>query len=227
MGEAKRRMAAQKLPDDIKTDIASCVRSVNVVLSGGGTCFFRQTVAAYVFHAVELPFKRQFGGMIYRCGPDPLWDIVAFCGPGNAGSIESHAYLGHAWLESNGCIVDFTVGDWQEQITGCIRLGAQYGGDDEDRPVNWTVPPLPSFFWRNAFELTRPWRHTGEPEIGEAWYGPLAHERGQELWIQDRLRSYVKHAESLLSPAIPPLLDNVRASRLKERVREFFNGEAG
>lgn len=219
MGDAKRRKAMHRIiPPDVRADIAKCVRSVNVMIHGGGTCFFRLVTAIEAFKALGIPATPQFGSMLYRAGPDPEWDVVAFCSYGNAGSFTDSAYLGHAWIEVEGCLVDFTVGDWRKQHEGCITLGAEMGVDDTDKLINWTAPLLPDFFWQDAHKLMCNWRSEGEPPLGEAWYGPLTYPKGTEREMKARLTTYMEHARGLLTPAIPHMLDNIAHLRIKERL---------
>jgi hypothetical protein len=49
-------------------------------------------------------------------------------------------FAGHAWLESDDQLVDFTVGDWREHFDELRR-------EREYRPIDWRAPPLPEFFW--------------------------------------------------------------------------------
>lgn len=218
MGEAKRRKASRLIiPNDVKADIARCVRSVNIEGGrGGGTCWFRQGAASVALHYLGIPNKRQFGGMVYRAGPDPMWDVVAFCSHNNMGAFTHDAYLGHAWIESDGDLIDFTVGDWKAQHDTCIALGAESGADSVDIPVNWTAPTLPDFFWSDIKKFRDDWRDMGEPPIGEAWYGPLAF--GITEPILGLLQKYIHHSMGILAPAIPHMLANIDRLHIKERL---------
>lgn len=223
MGEAKRRKARRAIPKDVRADIAKAVRTINVSLEGG-TCFFRQTVAAAAFYYLGISYERRFGSMLYRAGPDPDWDVVAFCSYYNAGAITPTGFLGHAWIESDEDLIDFTVGDWQWQIKGAIAVGAAAGEDRNDRPINWTAPPLPAFFWGSVHDFVNPWRQEGQPDLGTAWYGPLGLPKGEEMGVAGkRLRQYVNHATDILSPTFPYLHANLDALHVRERLLEGFS----
>src|SRR5262245_28147466 len=81
---------AMPVPDDIKTDIAKTVRSIDWGLIGGlegGLCLFRNMTGWLVLGMLEIPAMPALGGMIYRAGPYEHRDVVAFCGPGNVGTV--------------------------------------------------------------------------------------------------------------------------------------------
>ena len=50
--------------------------------------------------------------MLYRAGADPIRDVLAFCGPHNAGQLLDGHFLGHIWLEMDDELIDFSCGDW-------------------------------------------------------------------------------------------------------------------
>jgi hypothetical protein len=116
--------------------------------------------------------------MLYRAGPNPLYDTLTYTSArDNAGWFKNegtfdpiteagpHARLaGHCWLETDdGDLIDLTPADWRAHFNE-LRAGLANAP-----PINWTVSP-PAFFWTNADALKRPWRATGAPELGMAWY---------------------------------------------------------
>lgn len=222
MGEAKlRRGLTPSIPDDVKADIAHVVRSVNVVTEGG-TCWFRQTAGVIVLNSLCLgvPVKRQFGSMIYRAGPHPQWDVVAFCSYSNTARLDESGYLGHAWIEVGDDLVDFTVGDWKPQAQRCVQLGTEAGEDCADKPITWTAPDLPDFFWRPRNVLKGSWKPSGEPDLGEAWYGPLGCKPGQAADMNAKIISYIDDSMDVIAPAVPFMLENAKHLRIKERLGE-------
>ena len=146
MGEAKRRRAmaqhmANSFPDDIKRDIAKTVRSIEWLLPDrrpAGMCFFR-TMSGTI-NRLDIPAKPALGGMIYRAGPDEERDVVAFCGPGNAGTRIGSSFLGHWFIMSGDDIVDFSVGDWKALTAPGMLQDAELAG----------VTPLGSILWTGA-----------------------------------------------------------------------------
>jgi hypothetical protein len=158
---------AFEIPEDIKTDIAKVVRSVNwqTVVPEGGLCFFRCVTGWLVLTDLGIPAMPTLGGMVYRSGPDEERDVVAFCGPLNAGCVLDGRFFGHYWVLSGNDFVDFSVGDWRDNSTG-INDYCPPGAPKLD-PIQWTVPDPPDFFWTHqdtfkASGLT--------PELGKAWY---------------------------------------------------------
>jgi hypothetical protein len=114
-----------------------------------------------------------FGGMVYRCGPSPRLDVVAWCGKKNSGMITPMGIIGHMWLETDIDLIDFSVGSWQHEssLEGSNEVdAAMFGMQGAPLPV-WTAPPLPDFFWDNKRQWTAPWNDHGTPALGIAWYG--------------------------------------------------------
>jgi hypothetical protein len=203
MGEARRRQLARAsttLPADIKTDIARVVRAVDTadILEDGtinsalGRCMLRQMVGGVVLTYLNIPVRCGWGSLIYRAGPDEMWDVVCYCGPGS-GFINSAAmkyityadeeasFCGHAWLESGDDLIDFRVGDWRQNTEHGI--GREYiVGADDGRPANWTAPPLLDFFWDKVAMFKDPWQPEGTPLLGVAWYGPMKCARGRAVF---------------------------------------------
>jgi hypothetical protein len=75
------------IPYDLKEDIAKLVRSVDWrdFAPAGGLCFPRMATGLFVLSAMGLKTTPVLGGMVYRAGPDPERDALAFCGEGNCG----------------------------------------------------------------------------------------------------------------------------------------------
>jgi hypothetical protein len=122
----------------IKADIAAVVRSV--VFPPGGMCWYRALVGLYAWQTLKIPAEICGGGMIYRTGPDPIRDALAFYGPGNYGCFQLGGFTGHAWLRSGSDLIDFSVGDWREPVKHLEEVGPQM------EPLIWAVPRPPAFF---------------------------------------------------------------------------------
>src|SRR5262249_33701205 len=158
---------------DVRVGIARTVRSIDFKLpeqfTGAGKCTFRSLVAAEVMRHCQIDARIEIGSLLYRVGPDPYRDVVAFCGQGNAGyDIGANAAIFHTWIVAGNNIADFSVGDWpglsqEVRLPGMPALG----------PIHWTIPTPPPYWWRPRAELTEPWRSTGTPALGEVWYGPF------------------------------------------------------
>ncbi len=232
MGEAKRKwqiLARPKriIPDDVKADIAKIVRSVEVDVKGG-TCVFRVIAGKEVLHALGIPCRMEFGGVLYRAGEDPTWDVFSYCGPRNTGYLDEDNFLGHAWLESGEDLIDFSVGDWRGQS---VFDNAENGGRrlpprlrtklvppqdvERGRRIIWTALPQQDFFWQRAAGLKRPWKRDGEPTLGKAWYGPIAHMEG----TSELINTAVARLSSALDLTVPHLAECIARLRLKERLR--------
>lgn len=232
MGEAKRKATAKAaitnliIPDDIKHDIAWTVQSVHY--PPGGMCWFRAVMGQLVLHSLGLSSDIAVGGMVYRAGPDPMRDCVAFCGPGNLGHLKDDGFLGHAWLRLRGNLVDFSVGDWYDTSqAGLIR--EEWGPENKDPGrLVWTAPELPDFFWQDYDSLTKPWRKfkpddpTTTPELGQAWYGPMAAPNG-EREIYERVGMMQREVLTEIKETIGVIgciKNNLRNFKLKERLAE-------
>ena len=166
-----------KDPEFIK-GIAMTVRAVEFtgLSKVGGYCLLRSLVAMQALQNCNVNSSLHVGGMLYRVAPDPTRDVVAFCGGGNAGV----GPIYHSWLEVDGHILDFSVGDWRgidwatpvnaAEIEGL--LGHRVAQAElELGPIQWALTP-PDYWCRPREELTGPWRPTGAPKLGVAWYGP-------------------------------------------------------
>jgi len=112
-----------------------------------------------------IPATLTLGGMVYRAGPDPHRDVVAFCGPGNVGQfVSGQGILGHYWIESGSDVIDFSVGDWRGDMTPDLSLEP----DDQLGPIQWAVDP-PDFLWLARVDLG-PTPGQYAPELGKAYY---------------------------------------------------------
>jgi len=110
-------------------------------------------------------------------------DVIAFCGPDNAGFESNIGMAYHTWVNVGDSIADFSVGDWRTLDPGMVEL--TYPGAPNLGPIQWTIPTPPNYWWRPRSELTGPWRTTGTPELGKAWYGPF---NGSPLRVQRAIR---------------------------------------
>ena len=123
----------------------------------------------------DLPVTLMLGGLVYRIGPDPARDVVAFCGPGNLGQMTANGILlGHAWLESGSDYIDFSCGDWRASMGDHLMIPngttLQDGTIVEDNlgPPQWEVSP-PDYMWEPRVRvLPIPGVHT--PDLGHAYY---------------------------------------------------------
>jgi hypothetical protein len=201
-----------EIADDIKRDIAKVVRSIYWQLAVGmvgGMCFWRCMTGWTTLRARGIPAQPALGGMIYRAGPDERRDVVAFCGQGNAGRHVDGGILAHYFIVSGNNIVDFSVGDWEEnsrmlpdiEVPGTEPLGA----------VCWTAPPLPEFFWadRSNF-MPNPSAYT--PDLGHAWYTGFADDAA------GLLEQLIEDAVASLRMAFPHIARGIEHYALKERL---------
>jgi hypothetical protein len=172
MGEAKRkRRQAAKYTPSHQNDIARVVRSIDLV-TGGGTCLFRAILGHKVLSWLGIDNSVVIGAMLYRAGPHPRNDILCFCGANNEARETADGVLAHYWLIASDQLIDFAVGDWR-------REDVFMRDNPHDRlpdgtalpPIQWAAP-VPDFWWRPAADLTDPWRPSGEPPLGTAWYRP-------------------------------------------------------
>jgi hypothetical protein len=216
MGEAKqRRHQLQQLnlsAPGRRADIARCVRSIGFDIRGG-TCAFRTMTGQIVLTSMGVRSRIVFGAMLYRTGPDPIADTVAFCGPTNRALRLADKVLGHYWLEAGPDLIDFTVGDWRVQ--GDTPAGDPLYDTMDGVPIppaRWTRT-VPDFWWRPSIELTRPWRATTTknpktPALGVAWYH--AEEDG-DVMLQDAFAGKtMRAAASVAQERVEQLLSDWR-----------------
>ena len=140
------------------------------------------------------------GALLYRAGADPMRDIVAFCGPGNAG----YGNLFHSWIELDDHILDFSVGDWRSVAASGTEITF---GTQPLPPVQWTER-LPNYWCRPRTELTGPWRADGTPAPGEAWYGPF---NGDPFAMQAMVSELIEDAAPLIAEAVEKVMAKAAA----------------
>ena len=93
------------VPNDIKFDIASVVRTFEFGGMDWGTCLARAAVGNTTLIECGLTPRLVAGGMLYRVGPHRRRDTIRFCLPDNRGGylapMDSASYLiGHVWNET-------------------------------------------------------------------------------------------------------------------------------
>jgi hypothetical protein len=162
---------------EFRAGVATLVRAVEFpTRQGGGNCLLRALVALEVLRDFHLDPTLHVGALLCRVGPDPYRDVLAFCGPGNAGfSMDERGTSFHAWIGVGGNVVDFAVGDWYAHVQRgeYLQHELQLPRAPQFDPIQWTIPQPPTYWWRPRAELVKPWRPKGTPELGEAWYGPF------------------------------------------------------
>jgi hypothetical protein len=172
MGEARRRATVRAnqpvLSNADREAIAAAVRTP-VLVNGGGNCLVRNYLGLMFLSELGVAAELIKGSMLFRAGPDPLRDVVAFCGAGNAGhGSASGEFLGHVWLRVGDDLVDFTPGDWRREAELIEATGAT---GDNFGAIQWRAEPEP-YHWASYADTTASWRSTGEPKVGGVWYGP-------------------------------------------------------
>lgn len=208
MGEAKIKVAASRVvPPDVRDDIGKIVRSVKFVTGvRAGHCWYTNFVGLATLQLAGLQPQTVVGGMVYRCGPDRVLDVVAWCSAGNRGMWEADgAFTGHIWLRCGYDLVDFSVGLWREEAAACVGMCI---GDSVGGPLRapiWTAPPLPDFFWAPYRVMTGSWKPTGTPPLGEAWYGPFVG------------KAYMRPPQEL-ARCVPHLTEQVERALIRERI---------
>jgi hypothetical protein len=156
------------VPEDIKWEIAEVVRSVNLYIgSPGGLCCFRMVTGYVVLRILKIPAGLVLGGMAYQAGPDPVRDVVGFCGRDWYGCVCDQGILAHYWLLVGNDFVDFSVGDWK-RVSAAERAHYYPPGTPQMDPVEWTAPELPAFFWadKNTFAT----KGASPLKLGQTWY---------------------------------------------------------
>ena len=58
-------------------------------------CAPRALVGCVLLKALDLESRIAAGGMVYRAGPNPYHDVVAYCGSHNAGCVMYGQFLAH------------------------------------------------------------------------------------------------------------------------------------
>jgi hypothetical protein len=148
----------------------------------GGYCVFRTLAAYQAIHACGVDVFFGFGSLVARIGPDEERDVVAFCGPHNAGCVLPNGYAAfHCWIKYQDWIFDPSLSEWKNLNTPATELAA-FGYMLP--PPQWTID-LPRYWLKPAAELELPWQSTGTPALGQAWYGPFC---GDPEIITQRIR---------------------------------------
>jgi hypothetical protein len=183
----------------VRDGIAKIVRGVDFVFpeefAGGGQCLFRALTGLEVMRRCNIEARLHAGSLLYRVGPDPMRDVVAFCGPDNAGFTSEAGACFHIWLDAGDDIVDFSVGDWPSLQVELTRLGAPELG-----PIQWTILKPPEYWWKPR--ATNNWRSTGTAPLGEAWYGPF---NADPFAVQQA----IKKAQRNFGPRIADAVDRI------------------
>jgi hypothetical protein len=194
------------VPEDIKVDIAQIVRSVNLYDGlPGGRCSFRVFCGWMVLHYLGIPVRRAIGGVAYQAGPDPVRDVVAFCGPDWLGCVHDSVFAGHVWLISGNDIIDFSVGDWRAVSETPLYLP----GTPHMDPITWTAPPLPEYIWSDKTPLLI--SPANGLQLGQVWYTGFT---GQPPDLDAGLDQY----QPMLKPVTHTLIALCSEHRLKERM---------
>ena len=145
----------------------------------GGQCFFRAATGARLLQRLGLPADIALGGMIYRAGPDPHRDVVAFSGPGNLGMFDPQkGLLGHYWIEVGEDVIDFSAGDWPRLSLPDMTMPGYEQPENDLGDIQWEQP-TPDFFWlpRTSVRPTYPRGASRQenidaytPKLAEVWY---------------------------------------------------------
>ena len=188
------------VPDDIKADICRAVLAIRFSGLDGGMCLFRAYVGFLTLDRLGWQPTISCGAMLYRAGADPIRDVLAFCGPHNAGQLLDGHFLGHIWLEMDGELIDFSCGDWPHLDPRAELIGGL-------PPIRWQSPP-PTFIW--ATRALFPWKSFGEPNTGEMWYGPWT---GTPPDVADTLDMLIKN-----TAIVRAVEKNLALAKLPERV---------
>jgi len=205
--ERERRRKARRLQREISRlgchpisgpgflkGVNATVRAIDLEGLGiGGRCLLHALVAAQALWNCNIAADLHIGSALCRVGPDPYRDVIAFCGPGNAGRGTQF----HAWLEVGDDILDFSVGEWQ-------RLDARTVA-----PAQWTAT-LPEYWCRPRAELVGAWRPVGVPDLGVAWYGPYS---GDPHLMAERVRTVAVDVGPQIARAVAAVMVDVARQR--------------
>src|SRR5690348_9897888 len=135
------------IPDDLRRDISYTVRDAELDIDApGGLCFYRAIIGREFLRLLGIAGDLCLGGMVYRAGPDPERDLVAFCGPGRVGQVIDGKFIGHFWLEHGRDIIDFSAGDWRGDMTPELAIDLDPDDPNDPGPIQWDVEP-PEYFW--------------------------------------------------------------------------------
>jgi hypothetical protein len=146
------------------------------------------------------------GGLVYRVGPDPRRDVIAFGGRYNAGLMVNGYPLFHTWNEVDADLIDFSVGDWRTFASApdTWMMEQQIFGETLG-PLQWRIPEPPAFWWRPIRNVRDDvWNVGGTPELGRVWYGPITQDAAEVVAQQ----FFAVHAElkDELGPVIEMML---------------------
>jgi hypothetical protein len=204
-----------EIPDDITTDIAKVVRSIEWRLTDdiAGMCFWRAMTGFATLSGLDIPAKPALGGMVYRTGPDERCDVVAFCGEGNLGRKSPRGILAHYFLVSGQDIIDFSVGDWKGNSLTVPDVVVP--GQAPLPPICWTTT-APDFFWAHHSNFT-PDRSAFTPELGRAWYTGFADDPPDLIAMMDDSMPQIK-------TVMPHIARGIEHYALRERLFAVRNG---
>jgi len=189
-----------KDPEFLK-GIATTVHGVEFAGLDGGLCLLRALTAVQALRNCNVDASLHIGAMLCRVGPDPIRDVVAFCGPGNAG----YGPLFHAWAEVDDQLLDFSVGDWR-RLDGNI---SEITLGEHIEPIQWAVP-LPEYWCKPRSVLVDPWRANGTPALGEAWYGPY---NGDVATKAGEIRKVVDEVMPMIADAVEKVVAGAAAQQ--------------
>jgi hypothetical protein len=200
----KPQQSGRPLPDhpEFLPGIAKVIRAIEFkgLPDLGGHCLFNCLVAMQAMHSCGIASTLHVGSLVYRIGPDPHLDVVAFCGPGNAGGDYQGFKLFHAWVQAgDDDILDFSVGDWR----GLDYAAEVTDGRPASRPPIWTVEP-PDYWRLPRKQAVGGWRPEGSPELGEAWYGPY---HGDAAEVGRSVRDIAEDALPIVAAAVERVYD--------------------
>jgi hypothetical protein len=227
--EAKARKAARRLeqrrqeisrPDynpihdpEFQQGTAKLVRAIDFKMPSelgdiGGLCMFRTMVGMEALRDCNIEAVPYFGAMLYRVGPDPYRDVIAFCGRHNAAYIlDDGTGLFHSWLWVGDYFVDFSVGDWFATVPHILEAP----GGEELGPIQWTTPKPPDYWWKPRAELEDPWRSNGTPALGQAWYKAAWRSEADLNAMADRFKRTYRELRDEISAGIRRIKDQFAA----------------
>jgi hypothetical protein len=196
------------IPVDIKVDVARVVCSVEFRDRPfeGGLCYFRAAIGFRVLRMLGWQPTATLGGVLFRAGPNPRRDVVAFCGSGNRGQMYQGRFLGHIWLNLDDDAIDFSCHEWPQHYTP---------KDDGLGEVHWECRP-PSLIWASQ-DLFK-WQPDGTPAIGEVWFCPWA---GDEPKFAGNRHPF-ENAKEMFTDAVANNIErNISNFSLVERINDI------
>ena len=69
-------------------------------LIAGQACYIRSAIGYRVLTMLGFEPEARLGGLLFRAGPDPRRDVIAFCGKENYGHMHEGQFLGHVGFVS-------------------------------------------------------------------------------------------------------------------------------